>query len=173
MSRRCRPLTSLEECLNPIYFQAWGRVASVKECIDLSFYNIQQKVYRRIGQHGSATIVLPELSGNSEIVQYISNLFLQLYNQEEHVEVCFDSEKSNKKDILVTWVPFSLTRTKYAIPVGWDDNEKDYSWQDVLKNCHEYASSSSDVGPPLKFQLKAQEEKIRNIQQHLDHLHKQ
>lgn len=123
---------------------------------------------------------MPELSGTPEVVRYISNLFLQLYNQEKKVEVYFDSEKSNKNDILVEWVPISLVRAKYAIPVGWDDNEEEYTWQDVLENYHEYPSSSTDVGIPLEIQLKAQEEKVQNIQkyidnfdQQLDHLHKQ
>lgn len=173
MAHRCRPFTSLEECLNPVYFDAWGRVAAVKKCIDSGFYNIQQKAYRRISQHGSATIVMPELSGNPEVVQYISNLFLQLYNQEKQVEVCFDSEKSNKNDILVEWVPISLVRTQYAIPTGWDDNEEEYTWQDVLANSHEYPSSSTDFGPPLEFQLRAQEEKVQNIQKYIDKLDKQ
>lgn len=95
---------------------------------------------------------------------------MQLCNEEQYIQVCFDSEKSNKKDILVQWVPISLVRPKFAIPVGWDDNEKEYTWQDVLDNSHEYPSSSTDFGPPLEFQIKAQEEKIKNIQKNLDHL---
>ena len=170
MTRRCRPFTSLDECLNPVYFEQWGKGPTVKECINLGFYQIQQKAYRRIGQQGSATIVLPPLTGNPAVVQYISNLFIQLYNEEKYIQVCFDSEKSNKKDILVQWVSIALVRPPYAIPVGWDDNEREYTWQDVLRNGHEYSSSSTDFGPPLEFQIKAQKEKIKNIQKHLDHL---
>ncbi len=98
---------------------------------------------------------------------------MQLCNEEKDIHVCFDSEKSKRQDILVQWVPISLMRPKYAIPVGWDDNEKEYTWQEVLDNSHEYPSSSTDFGPPLEFQLKAQEEKIKNIQTHLDNLRKQ
>ena len=170
MTHRCRSFTSLDECLNPVYFEQWGRVTAVKECINLGFAQIQRKAYRRISQYGSATIVLPSLTGTPVVVQYISSLFMQLCNEEQDIQVCFDSEKSNKKDILVQWVPISLVRPKYAIPVGWDDNEKDYTWQEALDNSHEYPSSSTDFGPPLELQIKAQEEKIKNIQKHLDHL---
>jgi hypothetical protein len=170
MARRCRSFTSLDECLNPVYFEQWGSVPSVKECIHLGFAQIQQKAYRRISQHGSATIVLPPLTATPVVVRYISSLFMQLCNEEQYIQVCFDSEKSNKKDILVQWVSISLVRPKFAIPVGWDDNEKEYTWQDVLDNSHEYPSSSTDFGPPLEFQIKAQEEKIKNIQKNLDHL---
>jgi hypothetical protein len=163
----------LDECLNPVYFEQWGRVPSVKDCINQGFYQIQRKAYRRITQHGSATIVLPPLTGFPGVVQYISSLFMQLCNEEKDIHVCFDSEKSKRQDILVQWVPISLMRPKYAIPVGWDDNEKEYTWQEVLDNSHEYPSSSTDFGPPLEFQLKAQEEKIKNIQTHLDNLCKQ
>ena len=173
MPRRCRSFTSLDECLNPVYFEQWGRVPSVKECINLGFYQIQQKAYRRISQQGSATIVLPPLTGNTAVVEYISSLFTQLCNEEKDIVVYFDSEKSSKKDILVQWVPFSLVRPKYAIPVGWDDNEKDYTWQEALDNSHEYPSSSTDFGPPLELQIKAQEEKLKKIQTHLDQINAQ
>jgi hypothetical protein len=168
MTRRCRFFTSLDECLNPVYFEQWGSVITVQGCINIGFYNIQQKAYRRISQHGSATIVLPPLTGNPAVIQYISSLFVQLCNEEKDIQVYFDSEKSNKKDIMVQWVPISLERFKYAIPVGWDDNEKDYTWQEARDNSHEYPSSSTDFGPPLELQIKAQEEKIKNIQKHLD-----
>lgn len=170
MTRRCRPFTSLDECLNPVYFEQWGKGPSVKECINLGFYQIQQKAFRRISHNGSATIVLPPLSGTPVVVRYISSLFTQLCNEEKDIQVCFDSEKSNKKDILVQWVPIALGRPKYAIPVGWDDNEKEYTWQEVLDKSHEYPSSSTDFGPPLEIQIKAQKEKIKNIQKHLDRL---
>jgi len=159
--------------LNPVYFEEWGRVVSVKDCIKSCFGNIERKACRRIDQRGSATIVLPPLVTTPTVVEYISTLFLELYNQERYIEVCFDTEKSNKCDILVEWVPISLSRPDDAIPVGWADDEEEYTWQDVVTNGHHYPSSSTAVWPPLEYQLKAQQEKIKNLQKHRQGCRKQ
>jgi hypothetical protein len=170
MSRN-RGFTSLNECINPIYFDVWGHFVTVKECIRHCFFIIKQKAYRRISQHGHVNLILHDFTTTSrETVGYIHQLCMELVTAEKDIEIIIGTEKWNKNDIVVKFVPFSLQRGKYCIPVGWQDNEKDYSWQQVIDNPQYYSSSSTDVWPPLEYQKLAHLEKINQMQQKINQM---
>jgi len=167
---RCRGFKSLDECVNPIYYTTWGCSVTVKQCIANCFYIIEQKAYRRISHHGYVNLILPNFTTTSrETLEYIHHLCTQLVLTEKSIEIIIGTEKRNKHDIVVNFVPFSLQRGANCIPVSWQDNEKDYSWQQVIDNPQYYSSSSTDVNvwPPLEYQIKAHQEKINKIQQNI------
>ena len=64
MSRN-RGFTSLDECVNPIYYKAWGSIVTVQNAIKSSFKAIEQKLYRRIATYGYVNLIIPD--GNIEI----------------------------------------------------------------------------------------------------------
>lgn len=162
MSRN-RGFTSLDECVNPIYYKAWGSIVTVQKVIKSSFDVIEQKLYRRIATYGYVNLIIPNLKANMEILKYIYSLCMQLVSP--HIKIMVGNEKWNKQDIVLDFVPFTLKKTsKYSIPIGWNDNEEDYTWQDVIENGQYYSSSSTDIWPPLEYRIKATQEKIAQIQ---------
>ena len=166
---RCRGFKSLDECVNPIYYNTWGCSVTVKQCIANCFYTLEQKAYRRISQHGYVNLILPDFTTSRVTLEYIHQLCTQLVATEKNIQIIIDTEKWNKHDIVVNFVPFCLQRRANCIPVSWQDNEKDYSWQQVIDNPQYYSSSSTDVNvwPPLEYQIKAHQEKINKIQQNI------
>lgn len=160
---RCRGLTSLDECVNPRYHTAWGSVVTVKEAIFNSFHKIEQEAYRRVTHYGHLSLILPDLNASAEILKYIYSLCTRLTAANPSIRVMVGNTKWNKQDMLVNFVPFSLHKGSFDIPVSWDDNEPDYTWQHVLDNEQHYSSSSTDRWPPLKYKIQATKEKIVNI----------
>ena len=176
---RSRGFTSLNECINPIYFDVWGHFVTVKECIRHCFFLIKQKAYRRISRHGHVKLILHNFTTTSrETVGYIHQLCTELVAVEKDIEIIIGTEKWNKHDIVVKFVPFSLQRGGNCIPVCWHDDEKNYSWQQVFDNPQHYpqyfssssSSSSNDVWPPVEYQKVAHLEKINQIQQNINQI---
>jgi len=133
---RRRILTSLSECVNPIYHQAWGSGVTVKHVIDSCVDDIERIAYRRLSKYGHVRVILPLID-----FAYIYSLFARFVGT--NITVVIGDGKWYNHDIQVVLVPFSTTRPRYAIPIGWDDNEHDYTWQQVNDNIHTYPSSST------------------------------
>ena len=156
---RCRGLKSLDECVNPEYHRAWGGCVTVKDAIDNAICSIEDTAFKRYSYKGRMNVFLPDCNGKVEILEHIfyslSTKF-QSYNIKLHI----GDEKYNKWDIVVQCTPFTLEKTKYAIPVGWDDNLPPWTWQDVCRYTR-YSTSSSQVWPPKEYKIKARLETER------------
>ena len=163
---RDRNFTSLHECVNPIYHKAWGHCVTVKHAIDVSFYQIEQRAYRIHSKFGYLNIVIPNLRTHNEILQYLYTFFLRFTGTT--ISVVVGSAKRNRHDIVVKFVPLTRHKRKYAIPVGWCDNIKDYTWQQVLDNGQHYSSSSTDVWPPHEYKIRAQIEKVEILRKQVE-----
>ncbi len=163
---RCRGFKSLDECVNPEYHNEWGHCVTVKDCIDCAIFHIVDKAMRRWGKHGYLTVLLPDFNGKSKILEHI---FFSLTRQFQgyNIELAIGDEKYRKQDIIVQFVPMSLKKPKYAIPVSWNDDLPTFTWQNVI-DFGGYSSSSKDVWPPEEYKMKARIEAQREALRNLD-----
>ena len=76
-------------------------------------------------------------------------------------------EKYYRWDIVVQFTPLTAQKAKYAIPVGWNDNLPQWTWQDVCRYSG-YPTSSSQAWPPEEYKAKARMEAERMALKNLE-----
>ena len=163
---RCRGLKSLDECVNPEYHRAWGCCVTVKNAIDYAISLIEDKAFKRYSHRGRVNVFLPDFNGKPKVLEHI---FFSLSGKFRgyNIKLQIGDEKYNKWDIVVRFTPFTLEKTKYTIPVGWDDDLPQWTWQDVCRYSG-YSTSSSEIWPPEEYKMKAQLEAERFTMQDLE-----
>lgn len=159
MMSRCRGFKSLDECVNPEYHDAWGCCVTVKDAINHAIWEIERRAFKRYSRRGYMNIFLPDFNGKPKILEHI---FFSLSDKFKgyNIKIQIGDEKYHKWDIVVKFTPFALEKAKYAIPVGWDDDLPQWTWQDVCRYGH-YPTSSSQIWPPEEYKIKAQLEAKR------------
>ena len=159
---RCRGFKTLNEAVNPEYHREWGHPVSVKDSIDYCIMLIKQKLYRRVNKHGRIHLILPEFKGKPCIVEHIF-VSLSKIVSELPVEIQLGDEKISRGDIVVKFVPFTIQRPRLSIPVGWEDDLPQWTWNDVIKNGQYYSTSSSETWPRPEYKFYAQREMLAQL----------
>ena len=161
MSRK-RGFKHLTECVNPEYHDAWGTFVTVKDVIDHCIWVIEDRAFRRLAKYGYLSVLLPDMTGKPKILSYIYNsLRAKFFGHDITLEL--GDEKYRRQDIVIKCVPMSLEKPRNAIPVGWDDNLPKWTWQDVIDFAG-YPTGSKDIWPPLEYKLRAQREKVQDLE---------
>jgi hypothetical protein len=152
----------LDEAINPCYVPEWGQ-ASAKDAINTAIFFIEEIVHRRLAKYGEIRMIVPQFEGDYSVYEYIQEQLLLKFSRPD-IQVICGSEKFSSKDVLIRFVPFTIKRPKYAIPYCWKDNEKDWTWEDVINNGQYYSSSSTDIGPPFEWRMRAQRELVKKLE---------
>lgn len=163
---RSRGFKSLDECVNPEYHRAWGCCVTVKEAIDHAIRFIEDKALRRCSRQGRVNVFLPDFNGKPNVLEHI---FFSLSDKfaSYDIKLHIGDEKYNAWDIVVQFTPFTLEKTKSAIPVGWNDDLPQWTWQDVCQY-RGYSTSSLQIWPPKEYKMKARLEVGRSASQDLE-----
>ena len=161
MSRN-RPVASLNECLNPEYLSAWGGGPAVKDAIDFSIESIAARARRRHNRGYEVHVILPDYTGKRSIMEHIFMALTRKFTG-YHIKLEIGTEKKAPKDILVDFVPFTTVRRKGTLPVLWNDDFSDFTWEDVIRHPEYYSSSSTDVWPPSEYSMRAQRDKMQRL----------
>ena len=156
---RCRGLKSLDECVNPAYHRAWGCCVTVKDAIDNAMVLIEDKAFKRYSQRGRVNVFLPDFNGKPKILEHIF-FSLSVKFSGYDINIRIGDEKYNHWDIVVQFTPFTLEKNFNAIPVGWDDDLPQWTWQDVCRYGG-YSTSSMQIWPPEEYKVKARLEAKR------------
>lgn len=163
MSSRRRGFKHLNECVNPEYWEAWGQHVTVQQCIDAELARLISGLMSRAWRRGDFKVFLEEFHGKPRIVEHIYvTLSRALANT--GLQLCVGTKQLHE-DVNVRFGPFTRTRETFTIPIGWDDNLPDWSWEDVIENWSKYptSSSSSATEIPLQYRMLAQREKIQRL----------
>lgn len=151
--RRNRPFRSLDECVNPEYMRG-GTNVTVKDSIDFCISDIYTEALRRRNKGYEIIIFLPNYSGKRSIMQHI---FMELSEKVGPVGIKLDiGEECDYPHLQVDFVSMSSDLPKCSIPVSWNDDLADWTWQDVVNHGEYYSSSSSEVWPPSHYRMRAQ-----------------
>lgn len=152
----------LDEAINPCYLCFFGQT-SVKDAINTSIRNIEEIVHRKLTKYGELRIFVTNFEGDHSVYNHIQEQLLLKFSRPDIQLICAD-EKYASKDVLIHFVPFTTSkRPKYAIPYCWKDNEKNWTWKDVINNGQHYSSSSTDIWPPFEYRMKAQRELVQKL----------
>ena len=171
-------IRTLDMPLKPIFIKKWGQV-TVKDVLDNVFALLWDKALRKACKVGECTIVFPEKweHCSNAMFSYLKTQLqrLRLNSMVEapqyNCKVQIDTFSHSGKYIEVCETAFHLNDARkniVDIPTHWDDNEKEWTWNDVCNNRHFYSSSSSSNGQPWKlYKQKAQMETVRTKQQNV------
>ncbi len=152
----------LDEAINPCYVPEWGQ-ASVKDAINTAIFFIEEIVHMRLAKCGEIRMIVPQFEGDRSVYEYIQEQLLLKFSRPDIQLICA-SEKFVSRDVLIRFVPFTIKRPKYAIPFCWKDNEKDWTWKDVISDGRHYSSSSTDIWPPVEWRMHAQRELVQKLE---------
>ena len=153
--RRCRGIKHLDECVNLEYLHEWGG-PSVKDAIRQAIDDIQERAERRLWRTGAFNVLLPELHAKPNIVEYIFVELSRRFPDPSCIGLRMEDQQQFREDLLIKFVPFTPKKPKNAIPVSWDDDLPDWTWQDVVDDGgRHYATSSKQTWPPVQYLWKA------------------
>ena len=161
---RSRLIHNVDECVNPLYHSACGNAVSVKDAINHVFRQIHRSAQKISSNYSYANIYFPPLRASLNICQYIQNIKLQLViwtnnNPEWKITVidCGKTISDDRRDIHVSYGTMETDLSKHCFPIAWHDNERDWTWCDVVEHPEYFSSSSTDVWPPEEYKKRAQQ----------------
>lgn len=163
---RCRGFRSLDECVNPEYHDSWGCAVTVKDAINDAIEVIERKALQRYSHIGYMNVFLPDFNGKPKILEHIFfSLSAKFHGFDIKLQI--GDKKYYEWDMVVQFTPFTPEKGQYAIPVGWNDDLPQWTWQDVCRYGH-YPTSSSQVWPPEEYKAKARMEAERMAMKNLE-----
>ena len=157
MAKRCRPFRSLNECVNPEYMR-FGNIVTIGETITHCIGRIVEKARQRQNRGYVVTIYLPNFTGKRSIMQHIFMEFSELIRG-MNVKLDISDEEVYYPDLDVSFCAMNVDLPDMSIPVCWDDQLTDWTWEHVCANPQYYSTSSSDVWPPVHYSMRATRER--------------
>ena len=166
MNKRCRQFRSLNECVNPEYMR-YSNIVTTGEMITHCIGQIVDKARARQNRGYLVTIYLPNFTGKRSIMQHI---FMEFSERIRGMNVKLDisDEEVYYPDVDVSFCAMKRDLPEMSIPVCWDDQLDDWTWQNVCANPQHYSTSSSEKWPPVHYSMRAARERQ---QQALNPLH--